>query len=169
MKTRNFTITKDNMSDVIPRIGEHLRSLELEKPVEVIVRDSKVGKTMAQLAGLFGNWVRYIADEIHQSGDKDGVEAELKARFLARIYIEEPLTPEQEMWVDLLAVYQISNEQEKLENHAKKIRLRWATLKQTKKYMDDIEVAYIAEGNPLPIMNKDWRLKNERIYCKTTK
>ena len=85
----------------------------------------------------------------------------LKAKFLARIYVTEPKTLEQENWCELLAIYQETQQQDKLIKHAKRISLSWATLKQMKEYMNAIENHYQAidengnfiNGGPLPIID----------------
>jgi len=136
---------------------DFIARLEQDSSVEVIVRNAQTGKTLSQLGGIFGVWVKYIADEINQDGDTDYVERMLKAKFLARIYVEEPITPEQENWVELLAIYQMNNEQDKLIKHAKRISLSWANLAQTKTWMDTIETYYQGIGHPLPVLDKEWK------------
>ena len=154
MKSKKFTlISREVMCNCVDFIARQ----EWNGKVEVIIRNAQTGKTLAQLGGIFGSWVKYIADEINQDGNTDYVERMLKAKFLARIYCEEPMTPEQENWVELLAVYQMANEQEKLLKHAKRISLSWATLSQTKRYMNAIEEHYQGSGHPLPVLDMEWK------------
>lgn len=154
MKSRTFTlINREVMCNCVDFIAQQKQ----DASVEVIVRNAQTGKTLSQLGGIFGVWVKYAANEINQDGDTDYIERMWKAKFLARIYVNEPLTPEQENWVELLAVYQMNNEQDKLLKHAKRISLSWATLSQTREYMDAIEAYYQGIGHPLPILDKEWR------------
>jgi len=154
MKARKFTlISREVMANCVDFIARQ----KWDASVEVIVRNAQESKTLSQLGGLFGSWVKYIANEINQDGNQKYVERMLKANFLARIYVTEPLTPEQENWVELLAVYQMSNEQEKLMKHAKRISLSWATMAQMKTYMDEIEAYYQGEGHPLPVLDPQWK------------
>jgi hypothetical protein len=124
----------------------------LDGSIEVVIRPAGQGKTMAQLGGLFASWVKYIADEAGES--EDYIHRMLKARFLARIYAEDQQNALQEQWVELLAHYQETGQQEKLYKHAKRISLSWATKSQMSRYMEAIEHHYQAEGLPLPILDK---------------
>jgi len=135
----------------LQRAITEIRSHELDGTYEVIVRKIAIAKTMAQLGGLFGCWIKYLAEN---GESEEYLHRMLKARFLARIYITEPQTALQEQWVELLAIYQESGQQDKLERHAKRISLSWATLDQMKKYMNAVEVHYQAIGEPLPILDK---------------
>jgi len=154
MKSKKFVLISH---DVMCNCVDYIARQKLDGKVEVIIRNAQTGKTLSQLGGIFGSWVKYIADEINQDGNTDYVERMLKARFLARIYVEETLTPEQESWVELLAVYQMANEQDKLIKHAKRISLSWSTLSQTKRYMNAIEEYYQGVGHPLPVLDNDWK------------
>ena len=122
---------------------------------ELIYREVEHEKTLKQLHALFGVWTTYLSNKDGESVDY--VHHMLKAKFLARIYITEPKTPEQENWVELLAIYQETQQQEKLLKHAKRISLSWATLKQMKLYMNAIEQHYMAIGEPLPVINKYYK------------
>jgi len=154
VKSRTFTlISREVMTSSVDFIARQ----EQDGSVEVVVRNAQTGKTLAQLGALFGVWVKYIANEINEDGNTDYVERMLKAKFLARIYVTDPQTPEQENWTELLAVYQMNNEQEKLLKHAKRISLSWARMNQMKQYLNDIESAYQGEGHPLPVLDKEWR------------
>lgn len=124
---------------------------------EVIFREVEHEKTLKQLGALFGLWATYIANRDGESVDY--VHRMLKARFLARIYVMGPKTPEQEAWVELLAVYQEANQQDKLLKHAKRISLAWSTLPQMKEYMNSIEQHYQSIGEPLPVIDKHYKRK----------
>ena len=122
---------------------------------EVIFREVEKDKTLKQLKALFGLWVTYIANKDGESVDY--IHRKLKAKFLARIYITEPKTPEQENWCELLAIYQETGQQDKLLKHAKRISLSWSTLPQMKEYLNAIESHYIAIGEPLPVIDKHYK------------
>lgn len=110
-------------------------------------------KRMAQLGGMFGVWVKEIAE--YEGESEKVVHERLKDWFLARIYISNPIGPEQEQWVELLAHYQETGQQEKLERHAKRISLSWARVHQMSDYMDAIWKHYTAEGCYLSPLEKD--------------
>ena len=114
---------------------------------------------MQQLKGIFGCWEDYLSKTWGRSIKE--IHSWLKAKFLARIYItdnmEDPVNDQQAQWVELLAVYQQNGDQEKLERHAKRISLSWATMPQTKRFMNDFEAHFIDIGQPLPILDPQWR------------
>lgn len=155
--------TKDNQLFVLhnQQIADNaetfLWSLPLDGTWEILYRHVERDKTLKQLGALFGLWVKYLANKDGESEHR--IHKRLKAGFLARIYITEPLTPEQEAWVELLAIYQETGDQEKLIRHAKRISLSWAKLKQMKMYMEAIEQHYQAEGIPLPVIDKYHNVK----------
>ena len=129
-----------------------LWDLPVDGTWEIIFREVDHDKTLKQLGALFGVWSRYLSNKDGESVDY--VHRMLKAKFLARIYITEPKTPEQESWVELLAVYQETGQQDKLLKHAKRISLSWSTLPQMKEYMNAIVQHYQSIGEPLPIIDK---------------
>jgi len=143
-----------------PEVKTHLFNFLHPIPVdgtfEVIVRNISQDKTLKQLGALFGLWVKYEA--ARQGESEDEIHRSWKNKFLARIYCIEPANNDQESWVELLAVYQ-GGESEKFKKHAERISLSWATLDQTKEYMNQIENHYQAIGFPLPIPDKYYKLK----------
>jgi len=138
-------------SGSLQRAITDIRSHDLNGTYEVILRKIAVAKTLAQLGGLFGCWIKHLAE---QGESEDYLHRMLKAKFLARIYVTSPQTPLQEQWVELLAIYQETRQHDKLEQHAKRISLSWATLNQMKAYMNAIESHYQSIGEPLPILDK---------------
>jgi len=156
MKAKKFTLaSREAMTNCIDFIVHQ----EWDGKVEVIIRNAKESKTLQQLGALFAVYVKYIANEINQDGDVDYVHRMLKAKFLARIYVENSATIEQENWVDLLAIYQMNNEQDKLIKHARRISLKWANMQQTKDYLDAIAAHYQNAGHPLPLPDPEWRYR----------
>ena len=139
--------------DIANNAESHLWELPVDGTYEAIFKEVDKDKTLKQLGALFGSWVKFLSNDLGES--EDYVHRMLKARFLARIYVTDPKTPEQEAWVELLAVYQESQQQDKLTKHAKRISLKWTTLKQMKEYMRVIENHY-AESKPLPEIDKYW-------------
>ena len=133
----------------------YMNELPLDGSYEVIIRAIGKDKTLKQLGALFAVWIKYLSNELAES--EDYIHRMLKAKFLARIYIIEPLTSDQEQWVELLAIYQEAGETEKLLRHAKRISLSWAKLPQMKEYMAAVENHYQAEGLPLPVIDKHWK------------
>ena len=149
--SKRFVIINQEVADNAER---YLWDLPVDGSYEVTFSEVNKDKTLKQLGALFGNWVKYLADDLGES--EDYIHRMLKAKFLARIYVTEPMTPEQEAWVELLAVYQETNQQDKLKKHAKRISLGWATLPQMKEYMRVIESHYQSVGKPLPVIDKYW-------------
>ena len=141
--------------DVANNAETHLWSVPVDGTYEVIFREVEKDKTIKQLGALFAVWVKYLANKDGES--EDYIHRMLKAKFLARIYIMEPKTPEQESWVELLAIYQETGRQETLLKHAKRISLSWATLPQMKEYMNAMEQHYQSIGEPLPVIDKDYK------------
>ncbi len=133
----------------------YLNKMPLDGSCEVVFQEVKKDKTLKQLGAVFGVWVKYLANELAES--EDYIHRMLKAKFLARIYVIEPMTEAQDQWVELLAIYQEFGATKKLERHAKRISLSWAKLKQMKSYMSAIESHYQAEGIPLPVLDKYWK------------
>ena len=133
----------------------YLNQLPLDGSCEVVFQEVKKDKTLKQLGAVFGVWVKFLANELAES--EDYIHRMLKAKFLARIYAIDPMTKDQEQWVELLAIYQEFGATEKLQRHAKRISLSWAKLKQMKDYMNAIEQHYQAEGVPLPVIDKYWK------------
>ena len=141
--------------DVANNAETHLWSIPVDGTYEVIFREVEREKTLKQLGALFGLWATYIANKDGESVDY--IHRMLKAKFLARIYITEPKTPEQEAWTELLAIYQGTNRNKTLLKHAKRISLSWATLKQMREYLNSIEQHYQSIGEPLPIIDRFYK------------
>ena len=141
--------------DIADNAETYMWALPVDGTYEVIFREVEHDKTLKQLGALFGVWATYLSKKDGESVDY--IHRMLKARFLARIYITEPKTPEQEAWVELLAIYQETNRQNELMKHAKRISLSWATLPQMKEYMSVIEEHYQAIGQPLPVIDKFYK------------
>lgn len=141
------------------RVRNNCVAYLLEAPVgedyEVIIRKAVKDKTMKQLGALFGLWIKEESDRMGES--EDYIHRKWKAWFLARIYSIDPQTPEQESWVELLAHYQQIGDHEKLERHAKRISLSWATLPQMRDFMNAIEAHYQAEGRPLSVPDPEYK------------
>lgn len=121
-------------------------------PVEIRANVAS-SKRMAQLGGMFGVWVKEIAE--HEGISEKEIHERLKDWFLARIYVSNPIGDNQEQWVELLAHYQETGQQEKLERHSKRISLSWARVHQMSDYMDAIWRHYTAEGCYLSPLEKD--------------
>lgn len=149
MKSKTFRLSHN---EALMGCIAFISDCEINGSLEVVIRDAKISKTLAQLGGLFGCWIKYLSAERHRS--ENYWHRKLKAEFLARIYCMEPIGDEQEQWVELLYVYQESQQQEKLLTHAARISLSWATIKQMTDYMNAVENHFIDEGMPLPILDK---------------
>jgi len=132
-------------------IDNCLNSLD-SKRYEVVIRNARESKTLQQLHALFGVWYDYISNQT--GNDVDYLHRMMKAKFLARIYVTEPQNAAQEQWVELLIIYQQTGQADKLEKHAKRISVSWATLDQFKLYMNQVEKYWINEGYPLPQLEK---------------
>ena len=150
-KKKVFLLLNQAISD---NCETYLWGLPVDGTYEVIFREVETAKTLKQLGALFGLWVKYAADKYGES--EDYFHRMLKANFLARIYVMDQKNESQEQWVELLAIYQESNQQEKLLKHAKRISLSWATLPQMKEYMKAIEQHYQSIGEPLPLIDSYW-------------
>ena len=138
--------------DVVNNCIEHIKTLPVDGTLQVEIKHLARAKTLAQLGGLFGAWIKYLSNKLGES--EDYLHRMLKAKFLARIYVTDPQGPDQEQWVELLCIYQTNGETEKLNRHAKRISLSWATIDQMREYMNAIEHHYMANGMPLPILDK---------------
>ena len=149
MKQRKFVLSHD---DAKGNALAFLAKIPCDGSVEAIFRNARVSKTMEQLGGLFGNWIKYLSNEL--GDDEDYLHKMLKAKFLARIYISEPSGDLQEMWVERLADIQEKGDNEALLKHAKRISLSWATIEQMKAYMDAVNNYYASNGYPLPPMER---------------
>lgn len=134
---------------------QQLSKTPLGEGYECVIRKSRKSKTLQQLSAIFGVWEKYISEQTGES--IADIHAYLKDTFLARIYITDPQGAAQEQWVDLLAAYQEKGLTKKVEEHAKRISLSWATVRQTSEFMNEVEQHYMTAGMPLPIISKDWR------------
>lgn len=144
-------ISKSQQSFAMQRLND----TPLGEGYECVIRKSRKSKTMQQLSAIFGVWENYISEQTGES--VADIHAQLKADFLARIYITSPQGDAQEQWVDLLAAYQENGLTKKVEEHAKRISLAWATVQQTREFMNAVEHHYMAAGMPLPVLSKDWK------------
>ncbi len=151
----NYTLSKDSniRQQAQKNLITEIRNLPLGVSFDISIKETKSDKTIKQLGGLFANWIKYISEVEGES--EDYKHKELKAKFLARIYIAEPMGDQQEQWVELLALYQMQGDQEKLLKHARRISLSWAKLPQMKQYMNAIEQHYQSMGIGLPPMKND--------------
>lgn len=152
METLIFVLHSDNIKK---NAYTALHPLPVDGSCEIIMRDVSKDKTRKQLGALFGLWVEYEAARSGESEDE--IHHEWKRKFLARIYIIEPVNSEQEQWIELFAIYQGGNTQ-KFDKHVTRLSLSWANLKQTSTYMKKIEQHYQAIGMPLPIPDQYWRV-----------
>jgi len=69
MKSKKFVLISH---DVMCNCVDYIARQKLDGKVEVIIRNAQTGKTLSQLGGIFGSWVKYIADEINQDGNTEG-------------------------------------------------------------------------------------------------
>lgn len=120
-------------------------------PVEIVANVAS-SKTMAQLGGLFGVWIKEIS-EFEGKSTKD-VTLDLKLAFLPRIYISCPIGPLQNQWVELLLIYQDRGDMEKFIEQTKRISLAWAKVSQMTEYMNDIKNHYASVGLVLQPLEK---------------
>ena len=126
---------------------------------EVVIRKVSKDKTLKQLGALFGLWVTEEASRMGESPVY--VHSKWKAWFLARIYFIEPHGDIQAMWVDHFSILK-DGDREAFERHSKRISLSWATLKQMSAYMKAIEEHYQAEGMPLMIPDRHYKMWSKR-------
>jgi len=75
-----------------------MQATPLDGKYEWVLRDVKKNKTLKQLGGIHGVWLKY-------QSEKEGVSIkELRDKwkewFLHDIYLNEPIGPIQEMWAD---------------------------------------------------------------------
>jgi len=155
----------DSIDSVLESVCSELAEVkEKEYPLILKVMNFKESKTLQQLGVTFGIWIKEIS---HAKGiGEDLVHAELKQEFLARIYVtdsENPPNESQAMWVELLYNYQIAGDMGKLERHAKRISLSWATVDQMSRYMSAIQNSYTDKGIYLTPPNPRYRIRQEMI------
>lgn len=149
MKTETYIFAHDIAK---ARALSNMAQTPTDGTIEWVKRDVKASKTMRQLGALFGRWIKYLSEKTGKS--EQALHEELKAMFLARIYITDPQNDAQEQWVELCAIYQEQGETEKLERHAKRISLSWSSVGQTMDYMSAIEHHYMDCGIPLPYLDR---------------
>jgi len=142
--------------DIYFNCVNYLSDLPRDGKYEVIIREVSANKTLKQLGALFGLWIKEESDRMGES--EVYVHAKWKAQFLARIYFIEQKTPEQEMWVEYFLMLKNLVHGTEFETHSKRISLSWATLDQTVEYMKAIEEHYQAEGSPLTVPDKHYKI-----------
>ncbi len=148
-KPKTYCLWKNGPQHVRNNLINVINDLDLNIDWEVKISKLQKDKTRKQLGALFGLWIKEEADRMGES--EDCIHHKWKNMFLARIYTIEPMSPEQEMWVDLLAYFSDLGEYSKLQTHATRISLSWAKLPQVKEYMKAIEQHFMAEGRPLTV------------------
>ena len=149
MKQKVFCLTHDIAKrNCMSFVG----ALSSDCGLEVVIRSRRQSKTLAQLGALFGLWFEEIQDQTGE--DKKTLHKNLKDWFLARIYVTDPVGPDQEQWVDLLVLYQQKGETEKLQRHAARISLKWASIEQMRVYLDDVQAFYANTGVILSVPDK---------------
>lgn len=150
-KSKRFVLINDQVKANAFAYGNELDDGQWECVYSPIRKD----KTLKQLGGVFGVWVKYLAQ------DNDDSEAYihdmLKAKFLGRVYSANPSNDEQHNWLDAIALHQMNGDMEKLKATADRISLSWATLQQTKDYMNAVEQHYQSIGEPLPVLDKFYK------------
>ena len=129
-----------------------------EKPYQVTISTQKEARSLQQLRGLFGNWFKFLSESQHLSINY--LHQWMKAECLEWLYIEDPQTPEQEQWVELLAKYQEEGNQKKLKQQAARISLKWiSSTKQMAEYMGRVEQFWADRDVFLPEMDRFRRIK----------
>jgi len=63
MENKRFTLTAENRAEVMPRIGDYLRVLKIDKPVSVVISERKETRR-SQQNRLMWKWFTIIGDEI---------------------------------------------------------------------------------------------------------
>jgi len=142
---RSVLDLKHALADIQAYVDKH------DYPVEITANCAS-SKTMAQLGGLFGVWIKEIAEFEGESTKK--VHEDLKLAFLPRIYITCPIGSLQNQWVELLLIYQERGDMEKFTEHTKRISLAWAKVSQMTEYMNNIRDHYATLGLILQPLEK---------------
>ena len=127
---------------------------QLDEGYEVIIREISKDKTLKQLGGIYACWIKHIADQGYSQSD---IHAKWKREFLENIYKREPMNHEQEIWVELDALYRHDGDSERYVINRNRISLSWANLNQNTEYMTLIEQHYITIGKPLPNLDPNWK------------
>lgn len=144
-------------NEILDRCISDIRCCGVDGAYEISIKKVSTDKTLKQLGALFGLWIK---EESSRMGESEAyVHAKWKAWFLARIYFIDQLSVEQEMWVDYFFVLKEKGDTEQFNRHSKRISLAWCKLEQMNQYMVAIEQHYMAEGRPLTIPDKHYRLR----------
>lgn len=152
MKSKTFRLYGQKQKDyLISQI--HLDPMDGSR--EWVWRDAQVSKSLQQLGVLFGLWIEEI---VTQSGMAKGeVHEYFKQQFLPAIYVKEPIGPfkyEQQLWVDHLAALQQIGDSARFDAHVAGVRLKWASIKQMKEYLDQVYPWGIDNGFHLSVPDK---------------
>lgn len=140
------------------------QSMPLDGTVEVVFRNAKVGKTLAQLGTLFGLWM----DEIcaHTGNDPEYMHKWLKMNFLAPIYAKAPVGHIQEQWSELYWYYMSKQDAEKLSVHLERLSIAhtWGfTIQQMTEYLNVIQAWAINQGCPLTVPSQFHKYYKEEL------
>lgn len=137
---------------------QEVSQLPVDGNMEVVIQPIKKDKTLAQLGGFWGPWLTAISEETGE--DKESIAQDLKARFLAKIYIADHMDedksedPAQAQWCELLEIYKQSGDQEKFSRQLGRISLAIANLDQMRRFMNDVDNYYANQGIALPFLDK---------------
>jgi len=153
MKQQEYVVPWQNREVEAEAVKQQILALPEKTDVEIVLRDPRVGKTLRQLRGHFGVIIDQISE--YTGHDTDYCHRWMKALHLSKIYAGDPETSDQEQWVELLIVYQQSGERAKLERHAKRISLSWASIGQMREFIEKV-LAY-CWSNDIPVDEPDPR------------
>ncbi len=146
--------------EILARCIVDIKCRGVDGQYEVSISKVSSEKTLKQLGALFGLWVKEEASRMGEG--EQYVHSKWKAWFLARIYFIDPKSSEQEMWVEYFNVLAKSNDRGQFERHSRRISLSWAKLTQVSDYMKAIEEHYQAEGRPLSIPDRHYKMWSGR-------
>lgn len=160
MKAKTFTLPSGHeRPEQIHHLLTFLNDLD-EKHYQITISDLKEARSLQQLRGLFGNWFKYLSETQHLSINY--LHQWMKTECLEWLYIEDPQTPEQQQWVELLLKYQEEGNQDMLKKQAERCSLKWiSSTKQMAEYMTRIEQFWADRDVFLPEMDKFRRFQRE--------
>ena len=114
--------------------------MPLDSTVEVVFRNAKQTKTLAQLGVLFGLWMDEISTVTGHS--EEYIHKWLKCNFLAPVYANDPQGPIQEQWAELYWIHMESQNTEALAKHIDRVSMAhtWGyTKEQMTKYLNQVK------------------------------
>ena len=129
------------------RVVDIVMRLPYDGSKEVIVQDYSHNRGLEQNS-LYWRWLDELRDQTGYTPDE--LHDRFKKTYMLRIYLQNPMTKEQEDWVGLYDMIKEDGTKQMIDRALDTISTTMATTQQFKEYMDLIDEFCIQKGFQLP-------------------